>query len=151
MPAGRPGACSPPPNARELLQGGNGPLGFAGGSWCLLAGTALTPLNLGREKRQKWDMFIQGLCPNLSDLPEKTLCCTLDQTGTAKPLNSATGSAELGKKLPSTNKLLQHCLLFHFSWHFPLIQLGLAPVENSRQGTTSSSELAIPASLLLGQ
>lgn len=52
------------------------------------------------EKRQKRDMFIQGLCPNLSDLPEKTLCCTLDQTGTAKPLNSATGSAELGKRTP---------------------------------------------------
>lgn len=148
-PAGRPGVCSPLTNGRELLHGGNGPLGFAGESWCLLAATAPTPLNLARGRRGR-----NGTCLSKSCVPTsvtsqgKLLCCTLDHTG--KTTAFSNWLSITGKKLPSTNKLLQHCLLFHFSWHFPLIQLGLAPVENRRLGTTSSSELAIPASLLLG-
>lgn len=52
----------------------------------------------------------------------KLLCCTLDQTGTAKPLNSATGSPELGKN--------SHLLINYFSIVYYFIFLGIFPWYN---------------------
>lgn len=78
-----------------------------------------------REKKQKRDKFIWGLRPNLSDLSEHF---GPDRHGTTTEFSNCLSL--IGKKLPPTNKLFQNCLLFHFSWHFPLIQLGLAPVKN---------------------
>lgn len=148
-PAGTRGACPAPPHGPELSQAGNGPWGSAGGSWCLLAVTAPTPLTLVRG--EEMGRVHPRVVWNLSDLPGKTALLHLGSDRHNKTTEFSNWLSRTGKRLPSTNKLLQHCLLFHFSWHFLLIQLGLAPVEKRRRGTTSSSELAIPASLLLGQ
>ena len=101
-----------------------------------------------KQKRQKCDNFTGGLRSCLSDLSEKTAPFHLGPDRHVKTAEFSSQLSMIGKRLPPTNKSFQNCLLFHFSWHFPLIQLRLAPVKNRRSGTRNSSGLAISTSLL---
>lgn len=97
---------------------------------------ALEPFK--REKRQKRDDPL-GMCPNLNDLSQNIALLHLGPDGHGKTTEFSNWLSTIGKKLPLNNKLFQKCLLFHFSWHSPLIQRRLAPVENRKLGTRSSS------------
>lgn len=118
-PAGKPGACSPSPNSHELSCSENGLLEFAGESWCPLAVTAPMPWNLSRGRRDRNVMILWG-CVLISMTFHKTLLyCTLDQTGMAKPLNSATGFPRLGKS--------SHLIINYSKSVYYFIFLGILP------------------------
>lgn len=115
---------------RELSRGGNGLLEFAGESWCLLAATAPTPLNLAGGRKER-NVTRPPVTAALSQGPVRGNPFAPQRQ--AQQERSIQQAAIHGwKKLPPINKLFQNSLLFHLSWRFPPIQLGPAPVKNRR-------------------
>jgi len=116
---------------RELSCGGNGLLEFAGESWCLLAATAPMPLNLAGERRGR-NVTCPPVTAALSQGPVRgnPFAPGADRHSRSTEFNKQLSM--VGKKLPPTNKLFQNSLLVHFSWHFPPLQLGAAPVKSRR-------------------